>query len=86
MIDNIRKRVEDGDYALTIHGFERCVERNISPDEIRYVILSGEIIEDYPKDKYGPSCLIYGSTKRGGYYMSSAPSILFGSLLPMLQL
>ena len=65
MIDNIRKRVEDGDYALTIHGFERCVERNISPDEIRYVILSGEIIEDYPKDKYSPSCLIYGSTEKG---------------------
>ena len=86
MIDNIRKRVEDGDYALTIHGFERCVERNISPDEIRYVILSGEIIEDYPKDKYGPSCLIYGITQRGGYYMSSAPLILFGLLRHMTQL
>ena len=65
IIDNIRKRVEDGAYALTIHGFERCVERNISPDEIKYVILSGEIIEDYPKDKYGPSCLIFGSTEKG---------------------
>jgi hypothetical protein len=27
--------------------------------------MSGEIIENYPKDKYGPSCLIYGGTKEG---------------------
>jgi hypothetical protein len=30
MIDNIiGERVEHGDYALTIYGFERCVERDI---------------------------------------------------------
>jgi len=28
-------------------------------------MLSGEVIEGYPKDKYGPSCLIYGVTKEG---------------------
>ena len=31
MIENIRKRVEVGDYRITIHAFERCVERSISP-------------------------------------------------------
>lgn len=24
--------------------------------------MSGEIIEEYPDDKYGPSCLLYGQT------------------------
>jgi hypothetical protein len=24
-----------------------------------------EVIEDYPEDKYGPSCLIFGYTKAG---------------------
>jgi len=62
MINNIRSRVKAGNYRLTIHAFERCVERNISPEEIKDVILSGEAIEDYPKDKYGPSCLIFGIT------------------------
>jgi hypothetical protein len=28
-------------------------------------ILSGDIIEEYPEDKYGPSCLILGKTKMG---------------------
>jgi len=41
------------------------VERNISPKEIENVILFGEVIEDYPEDKYGPSCLICGITEEG---------------------
>ena len=65
MIEVIKEQVEAGNYRFTIHGFERCVERNISPNDIKYVILSGEFIEDYPKDKYGPSCLIYGVTEEG---------------------
>lgn len=65
MIENIRKQVESGDYRFTIHAFERCVERVISPREIKNIILTGEIIEDYPKDKYGKSCLICGITEKG---------------------
>lgn len=41
------------------------MERSISPEEIKYVIFTGEIIEDYPKDKYGPSCLIHGTSREG---------------------
>ena len=65
MIERIKKQVEAENYRFTIHGLERCVERYISPNEVKYAMLSGEVIEDYPKDKYGPSCLIYGVTKEG---------------------
>ena len=65
MIERIKQRLKAGDYRFTIHGFERCVERNISPDEVRHVILSGEVIEEYAEDKYGPSCLICGATEAG---------------------
>ena len=65
-IKNIWKNIRIGNYRLTIHAFERCVERDISLEEAEYVILNGEIIEEYPGDKYGPSCLIYGVTKEGG--------------------
>ena len=65
MIEKIKNQVEAGNYRFTIHGLERCVERNISPNEVKYAMLSGEVIEDYPEDKYGPSCLIYGVTKEG---------------------
>jgi len=58
LMEKIRERVKAGDYRFTFHGFERCTERKISPNEIEDVILSGEIIENYPQDKYGPSCLV----------------------------
>jgi hypothetical protein len=53
ILEEMKKKVNAGEYRYTIHALERCVERNISP------------IEDYPQDKYGPSCLIYGRTKTG---------------------
>ncbi|MFH0814029.1 MAG: DUF4258 domain-containing protein [Pseudomonadota bacterium] len=45
-IEDVRKNIRIGNYRLTIHAFERCVERDISPDEVEYVILNGEIIEE----------------------------------------
>lgn len=33
--------------------------------EVREAIANGEVIEDYPEDKYGPTCLILGFTQAG---------------------
>ncbi len=65
MIERIKKQVKAGNHRFTIHGFERCVERHISPKKVKYAILSGEIMEEYPEDKYVPCCLIYGITEEG---------------------
>ena len=27
--------------------------------------MNGEVIEEYPEDKYSPTCLIYGKTNHG---------------------
>lgn len=35
-------------------------DRMISPDEVRAVVLCGEVIEDYPEDARGHSCLMLG--------------------------
>jgi len=47
MLESIRKRIREGHYRFTIHPVERCVERGISPNETKDVILSGEAIENY---------------------------------------
>ena len=65
MIERIKKQVKAGKYRFTVHGFERCVERHISPNEVKYAILLGEVIEKYSEDKYGSSCLIYGVSEEG---------------------
>ena len=41
------------------------IKRSIDRVEIEETVLAGEIIEEYPDDKYSPSCLIYGKTDNG---------------------
>lgn len=49
-------------FEFSKHAADRMILRHITVIEIRETIQSGEIIEDYPEDKYGPSCLILGQT------------------------
>ena len=41
------------------------IKRSIDRVEIEETVLAGEIIEEYPDEKYSPSCLIYGKTDNG---------------------
>ena len=65
IMEEIRKQVAAGQHRFTLHALERCIERSISPEEIKAAILTGEIIEHYPQDKYGPSYLVLGITGPG---------------------
>ena len=64
-IEEIREYLERGLFEFSYHAFKRTVERNISESEIREIAKNAEIIEDYPDDKYAPSCLLLGFTKLG---------------------
>ncbi|TAE58083.1 MAG: DUF4258 domain-containing protein [Nostocales cyanobacterium] len=61
-IDEIRQQLQAGNFEFTRHGLKRLVERNISRSEIIEIGDNAVIIEDYPDDKYSPSCLILGLT------------------------
>lgn len=54
--------MRNGNYELSRHAFRRIVERDISEAEIREAAANAVIIEDYPADKYSPSCLLLGFT------------------------
>ena len=62
-IEDIRFRLNAGHFEFSRHAFKRVVERNISEAEIRELGGAAEIIEDYPDDKYSPSCLMLGFTQ-----------------------
>jgi hypothetical protein len=49
---------------------------HISVQELREAMAVGEVIEDYPTDKYGPSCLVFGFTlvRRPLHIHCSSPS------------
>ncbi|MBW4495976.1 MAG: DUF4258 domain-containing protein [Oscillatoria princeps RMCB-10] len=76
MIEEIRDKLEAGLYEFSKHSVDQSILRKITVGEIREAIVSGEIIEYYPHDKYGPSCLILGYTlaKRPLHIQCSYPS------------
>jgi len=65
LIQEIRKRVAQGQFEFSQHAVDQSIIRRISVQEIREAIAVGEVIEVYPEDKYGPSCLIFGKTNAG---------------------
>ncbi|MEW6378090.1 MAG: DUF4258 domain-containing protein [bacterium] len=65
MLDGIIRKIREGLYEYSQHAVDQSIVRMISNHEVREAIFHGKIIEDYPDDKYGPSCLIFGKTTKG---------------------
>ena len=64
-IEAIREKVSQGRFEFTQHAADQTILRRISVVEFRQTVASGEVIEDYPNDRYGPSCLVLGYTQAG---------------------
>ena len=64
-IDDIRKRILSGRYVISFTHTEKLRRRKISLETIEEAMHGGEIIEDYPNDPRGPSCLVFGMTQEG---------------------
>jgi hypothetical protein len=62
LIEQIRDKIAAGQFEFSQHAVDQSILRRIGVQELRESIASGEVIEDYPDDKYGPSCLILGQT------------------------
>lgn len=65
IIKKIKDKIQKGEYRFSDHAVKRMIIRSIDRSEVEDVITEGEVIEEYPDDKYSPSCLIYGKTKKG---------------------
>ena len=63
LIEEIRQKISDEQFEFSKHAVDQSIVRNILVREIREAISNGKIIEDYPDDKYGASCLISGLTQ-----------------------
>lgn len=64
LLIDIQHQFVRGEWVYTKHAVDRAIERGIWSYEVDEAIRTGEIIEDYPNDKYRPSCLILGWTKK----------------------
>ncbi len=65
LMEKIRAKFARGEFEFSQHAVNQTILRRIRVQEIREAVARGEIIEDNPHDKYGPSCLILGFTEAG---------------------
>ncbi|MFQ5822098.1 MAG: DUF4258 domain-containing protein [Candidatus Heimdallarchaeota archaeon] len=64
LIEDIRKKISTDEFEFSKHAVDQSIIRRITVQEVREAILrDSELIEDYPDNKYGPSCLILGFTE-----------------------
>ena len=64
-IESIQAKVKDGKYIISFSHTEKIRQRKITAKEIEDTICEGTIIEPYPNDLRGASCLILGFTNNG---------------------
>ena len=65
-LEGIKEKVGRRQYEFSKHAVDQTIVREISVMEVEEGLLGeSEVIEDYPKDKYGPSCLILGFSRAG---------------------
>jgi hypothetical protein len=46
--------------VFRVHAIQRMFQRRISVDDVRHVLSTGEVVEDYPNDTPYPSRLVLG--------------------------
>ncbi len=62
-IGTIQEQVHQGDYEISYHAEKERYAEDISLIDIETAILNGEVLEDYPDDPRGESCLILAMPK-----------------------
>lgn len=66
LLDDIRAKIARRQFEFSKHAVDQTIVRDISVAELEQAVTNrSEVIEDYPEDKYGPSCLILGFTAAG---------------------
>lgn len=69
-LDRIRQAFRERTDFITRHALDQLFDRGIHRDDLRWAITEDtpEIIEDYPDDARGPSCLILCFGREGTAY------------------
>ena len=57
-IENTKKLIREEKFLISKHARIRMFQRNISTNDIKEILLNGEIIEEYLDDQPCPSVLI----------------------------
>ena len=56
-ISALRKAVEENRYFITRHAQQRMGLRKITHEDIKYVVATGSVVEEYPNNQPDPKTL-----------------------------
>jgi hypothetical protein len=59
-IEEIREKVRRNEYEISFHAEKERYAEDIAIPDIENVLINGEILEEYPDDPRGLSCLVLG--------------------------
>ena len=59
-VADIRSLVAAGRYEVSLHAQQERLDDDLDVAEIEQALLTGEILEEYPDDPRGESCLMLG--------------------------
>ncbi len=62
-LEHIREQVRANNYEFSLHAEHEREDEHILVNEIEQSVLSGMLLEEYPDDPRGHSCLILGFTE-----------------------
>ena len=67
LLRSIRAEFLEGRYRFTLHAIQEATRDRIAVEDVVSAVLDEKavIIEDYPEDPRGPSCLILSWTQTG---------------------
>lgn len=63
-IREIKEKIKLGEYEISYHAEKERYAEDIILADIETAIYNGEILEDYPNDPRGPSCLVLGYSQK----------------------
>jgi len=75
LLGDIQAKFARDEFEFSRHAVDQTIRRGIAVREIRETVAAGTVIEDYPNDKYGPSCLIFGRTLGGRPLQGLTPNL-----------
>ncbi len=61
----IISKIKRDDYLFSQHADRERMNDNLLISEVEESIVGGTVLESYPEDKRGSSCLVVGFTKQG---------------------
>lgn len=71
-INGIKTAVECGCIEWQSHALARMLERGISREIVQHVLLTGDVIEDYPDDRPYPSALFLSVVEGEPFHVVAA--------------